>query len=47
MFRRYADAAGHPVAYTDDIARNARASGVEPITQACYCNAAESAKFRR
>jgi len=47
LFCRYANAAGHPVAYTDDIARNARASGVEPIAEACYCNAAASAKFRR
>jgi hypothetical protein len=44
---RYADTAARPVAYTDHVARNARASGVEPIAEACYCNAATSATFRR
>jgi hypothetical protein len=43
----YVDAAGQPVAYTDDIARNARASGVGLVAEACYCNAAASATFRR
>ena len=47
MFRRYTDAVAYPVAYTHDIARNARASGVEPIAEACYCDAAASAMFRR